>query len=828
MSKNNNKGKIDLKKIFKDKKVRIIAIGTAIALVAGGFALQKSKEKRMVPNPTPITDLDQNQQQKKLSPSLAFDPNDNREMIDRIANIYVDALSKGINNVEIDQWMDFYTVLNLNNIDVKDFARLEAYDKTKDSMIRNFDYVANVLLDDAITSEPSTIVDIQSLIADKASASAVKELQTRIAAFNISSNKKEDASAINEYIENEFGTANYRQVDSASNLVRMKLLLAMERVTINNNSYRIPTKDMSKMIFGDSSLCDTPTDKMINTVYNGEKTVVKQMLEEKLSYVMNQTVDKTGVSAEEMLTAMEIEIAINDILKERNLQYVPNPSAKDVIMDNLPKTSDKSTVKSTDKIVKDPKTGKDVIVIPQTEAEKKAQQQEIQKQIDKENETENQRANGVQDGAQAGWNDGYADGYKGAKKNNNIGEVSGDKTYAAAFKDAYKKQYDIGYEEGQKKREREGNKETTTKPSDSLLISGYNEGSRVGYEKGYDDGFYNRGYNDSCTVNHESSIYREGYKSGYAEQYKIAYEKGRIARLSMTEKDWKNLGEKEGATAGFNQGRYDGLNGRTYDATCLITGEKAYVDAYKSAYYQNYSKGYTEGQNKAKIEKEDAQRKKGKEDGAKAGQQKGYDDGYYDRTYNTYTSVSGDKAYVDAYVLAYAESYRDSYLKGKADRELEKSRKEEETLYIKGFQAGKDAGYSDGYKDGKNSAKYNDSKAVINYNEKAYRSGYEDAYRLYYEQGYSVGQNEKLNKSTPSQPVQTPKEEKKETKIINESFDLDPNFEITDDGKIIDKRTGLEVKLTSSTQQIEELKLVKAIANALQQTIENKDKVHRI
>ena len=36
----------------------------------------------------------------------------------------------------------------------------------------------------------------------------------------------------------------------------------------------------------------------------------------------------------------------------------------------------------------------------------------------------------------------------------------------------------IGYEEGQKKREREGNKETTTKPSDSLLISGYNEGSK--------------------------------------------------------------------------------------------------------------------------------------------------------------------------------------------------------------------------------------------------------------------------------------------------------------------------------------------------------------
>ena len=63
--------------------------------------------------------------------------------------------------------------------------------------------------------------------------------------------------------------------------------------------------------------------------------------------------------------------------------------------------------------------------------------------------------------------------------------------------------------------------------------------------KGYDDGFYNRGYNDSCTVNHESSIYREGYKSGYAEQYKIAYEK----EESHVFNDWKrlkNLGEKEG------------------------------------------------------------------------------------------------------------------------------------------------------------------------------------------------------------------------------------------------------------------------------------------
>ena len=84
-------------------------------------------------------------------------------------------------------------------------------------------------------------------------------------------------------------------------------------------------------------------------------------------------------------------------------------------MDNLPKTSDKSTVKSTDKIVKDPKTGKDVIVYLKRSWKRKSTTRNS-KQIDKENETENQRANGVQDGAQAGWNDGYVMGTKALKE----------------------------------------------------------------------------------------------------------------------------------------------------------------------------------------------------------------------------------------------------------------------------------------------------------------------------------------------------------------------------------------------------------------------------
>jgi hypothetical protein len=673
-----NKKKITEQELKKEKtftksQVTWIALTTAAAVVFGSYAIQKANFRSAVPNSITID----KENQKNLAPNMAFDPNSNQEMINRISDVYVDALTKGINNISIEQWVDFYTVLNINDIEPSDYARLQFATKTKESIIRNFDFVANTLLDDTITSTPSTIVDIASLVADKDSASAVEKLQEKIAIFNTSNSKSTVAGELNKFVENEFATENYKSTDAASNLVRFKLLLAMERMTINNN-YRVPTASMSKIIFGTGENCNLESKSTANTKYNGEKTNVKEMLTAKLEEAKNIKSNNDGVSAIELLTGLEIEMKIQEKIDLLNAKYVPNPSLEQAIIDNKPKTgtSNDKKVQSTDKIVTDKNTGEKFIAVDPTEKEKQEQQKKIEEQLKKENQNEELRVAGVLAGSQMGYDNGLNDGYKGYSYNDKgYRTVTGDKIFVDAFKQSYTTQYKVGYSDGEKKLEREKG----TKVVD-LRAEGLKDGGQKGYDKGFTDGYKGYSYSDSFGSVSGEKKYRDAYIEGFKAQYKVGYAEGQKKRQNENKVvDLRAEGLKDGGQKGYDKGLTDGYKGYTYnDNYGSVSGEKKYRDAYIEGFKAQYKIGYAEGQKKLENEKSSSKtneqlRLDGIRDGKKSGYADGYADGYNGARYNdNFGAISGDKVYRDAFTKSYTENYSTGYYDGKKqlNREL--------------------------------------------------------------------------------------------------------------------------------------------------------------
>ena len=130
--------------------------------------------------------------EKEIGPHLSFDPNSEQEMINRIAEVYVDAAAKGLGDLTIEQWMDWYTVMNIDDISPSEYYRMLDDTKTATAIMENYDFVNNALLEDGITVTSSTVIDISKLVADKKSAAELSSFQNMLAAYNTASdsNKK--------------------------------------------------------------------------------------------------------------------------------------------------------------------------------------------------------------------------------------------------------------------------------------------------------------------------------------------------------------------------------------------------------------------------------------------------------------------------------------------------------------------------------------------------------------------------------------------------------------------------------------------------------------
>lgn len=385
---------------------------------------------------------------------LMFDPNERETIINKIVAAYADAMSKGVKDITIEQWMDFYTVMNIDNIDPTKYIPLQDEMKTPETILHNFDLVNNKLHDDAMTSTKDTIIGISSMVSDRESAIKVSYFQTFIAKYNEATDKKEVAADFNKFIEEEFATEEYQRVESAPNIFRMKQLSAIEKLSINLN--RIPNKDMSNIIFNGKTDCNMMSNDTAPSRFNIERTDVKEMLNSKIEFARSKD-DASDVY--KLVDAMELEIEAR--LEQMNLVYNENPSLEKAINDSKPTVKDKyETVSPTDKIVTNPVTGQKEIHVAPTPSEYEDQKKTIESSIEKENANEELKGEAIQAGAQSGYDKGLADGYADKSYSDSVSVPSKYSAYADFYKDYYKTWYKNGYNDGQAKLDREQSHET--------------------------------------------------------------------------------------------------------------------------------------------------------------------------------------------------------------------------------------------------------------------------------------------------------------------------------------------------------------------------------
>ena len=338
-----------LSKIFKSKGLRGFVAGALLTAAITGTALKLEK------NNDPITTNDNDnidkimeEAQKEIGPHLSFDPNSEQELINRIADVYIDAAAKGLGDLTIEQWMDWYTVTNTDHISPTEYYRLLDDTKTATTIMENYDFVNNALLEDAITVTPDTIINIDNLVADTKSANELADFQKLLATYNVASadTQKETADSINEYLYNEFVTNKHDTVTASSNLTRMKLLLATWELT-NNHSWTVPSKDIANIMYPSNGVnCDLASETTGISVWNDQKTVVRKTLEEKMEMMIQLMLqeDKSQQDVRVALRSLEIEMAIQDLVNEKGLVKIDNPSSEQAIIDSKPQTSKGKTI----------------------------------------------------------------------------------------------------------------------------------------------------------------------------------------------------------------------------------------------------------------------------------------------------------------------------------------------------------------------------------------------------------------------------------------------------------------------------------------------------
>lgn len=340
----------------------VIALATAISCAnedktAEVIATEVETETEVEVEPTVIEEVT-----KVLAEHLAFDPNDNNEIVTRMSDFIADALTKGIpvkdvmseeelkladeneqSLVTIEQLMDFYMVMNIEDIDPIDYARLGYNTKTAETITDNYTYVARILMTDALTANNDTKLNYSEIIADKDSREAVQKFIDYLAKYNDSDNKKELGKEINEYIVSNYINRDANIYSMSINEFTYRMMFVADM--ISNNS--ILPKDVNVILNEDGKIsCDLEKeDGVKNKTERAEEfTSIYNTVEEKLEIsreFINQ--DLATISEDEKKTGAELEKEIKDAVLLKNVSYKLNPEF--IMAEDSKKISAKKTTK---------------------------------------------------------------------------------------------------------------------------------------------------------------------------------------------------------------------------------------------------------------------------------------------------------------------------------------------------------------------------------------------------------------------------------------------------------------------------------------------------
>lgn len=335
---------------YKGLRIAMAALAASSVIGLAGCSLTScnGKQPEIIEETTTIEEptVEVEEIKEKILPEdWTFDPNDNIELVNRMSDFIYNAVVKGIpvkdvmteeeialanekeeNLVTIEQLMDFYIVMNIEDIDPADFARLQYFTKTKETITDNYSYCARVFATDSLTATKDTEINYAGIINDKESGKAIQQFVDYLAEYNSTNDRKTKADEIFEYINTNYINKDANVYSISSNEFTYRLMFDAD--LISNNS--IIPKDINIILNEDGKLTCASSDKTDDGIkdkteraeeYTSLSNAVGQKLEISREFY-NQ--DLTNISIEEQKTGLELEKEIKEKVLSMNVEYHAN------------------------------------------------------------------------------------------------------------------------------------------------------------------------------------------------------------------------------------------------------------------------------------------------------------------------------------------------------------------------------------------------------------------------------------------------------------------------------------------------------------------------
>ncbi len=440
--------------------------------------------------------------QENILPSyLSFDVNDNKAMIAQSISFILENRPCGVDfstEDAIRKFVDFYLVVNLEEIDPMDYARLGYFNKTSQSIIDNYQFCMNQLKEDMYTVTPDTMIPYDLIIADKDSAEVLMHIQSLVAQYNVAestSEKRDLEREIIAFLEDNFKLEDGRLYTRATYEIVGRMVKSIDEILHGRLPY-----DLTDVLSDDLYNCNAiaPTGEKNKSERAQAETSLREMLDDKLAYAREyRDQDLFNVSDIELLTGGQVECEIYNGVQDCILDYpfVENPAfssyvsrgTSQQIVPSVPMQTEAGeevevSVEEIESVGVDP-TGKTPEQIQEEYEAAVVQQFEQEAQTSETHTIADSNGNVVVSGVNVnsadyikGYQDGYAAGNSLSTKNSSSNSTS------------YMVGYEIGYSEGRADREefdRNHSSQSTTQfeSTENQTVESQTSASEEGYKE---------------------------------------------------------------------------------------------------------------------------------------------------------------------------------------------------------------------------------------------------------------------------------------------------------------------------------------------------------
>jgi len=418
-----------MKKIEKEKlqkkalKRKIITVATVVGLFASSsWAFFTRDNEFAVASDGNFKGLDdQNTEELEEEVDLV---NDYDFIKKQLIHIMEDAAAKGLQELTVDQWFDWYITMNIKEISGRDFAKFYDDRHTESTILDNASIVNNHLGVSTMTAKPNEHVEIEPLLVNDNDAVIATELQELFAKYNVASSSEKAALAkeINEIYFDLYATGSFKQLSSSINTFIISKAYTM-RIETRNESNRIPEDALYEMMLAEIKDCSLTDRQEANSIYHDVRLLTQTKMAEKIE-LMRKYYDELGLeSLREQL--------LKEVLLEANIITAEKTALERQIEQNTPDLSEEV-------VTQRPVTGQDTKTKDQIE------------EINRDAEYEKQ---GMKAGFEAGNRDAMSDTrdqsklsqsepFPSRKPNSFPANSPNNKAYRDAYTKAYIQEYD--------------------------------------------------------------------------------------------------------------------------------------------------------------------------------------------------------------------------------------------------------------------------------------------------------------------------------------------------------------------------------------------------